>query len=160
AAANPASARPANQLKSFNGKMLSIPVPQNWDVSEDQNGSVTITSQAGAVQNQQGGVDVGYGVMVSLAPPANGSVNLDNDTAALLRQMQQQNGLQPSNAAPVRDRVGGLDALMNVMYSQSMFKGQKEVDTIVTVAHPKGLMTMIFIAPESEAQQAQQIYEQ
>lgn len=159
-AGSPSDARPSGQLKSFKGTLLTLSIPQNWDAVEDpQSHGLTITSKAGAVQNQQGGVDVGFGVMVNMAP-SNGSVNLEADTKKLLQQMQQQNGLQPSNASAVHDKVDSLDALMNVMYSQSMFKGQKEVDAIITVAHPKGLVYMIFIAPESEYDQAQQIFEQ
>ena len=50
--------------------------------------------------------------------------------------------------------VGGKSAIVTTLYSDSIFQGQTEVDLLVTVAHPNGILFIVFVAPESEGQYA------
>ena len=55
---------------------------------------------------------------------------------------------------------GGKSAIVTTLYSDSIFPGQTEVDLLVTVAHPDGILFIVFVAPESEGHYADDAFEQ
>jgi hypothetical protein len=145
-------------MKAHQGRVFSISYPGNWQVAEAQQGvNLAIGNQAGVRQSQQGGIEVSYGVLVEAAPIQRTPVNLEQETGALLQKFQQQ-GLKDTGQGK-RLTVGGQPALLNIMTSQSSFDGQREIDAILTTARPEGLLYFVFIAPESDYRNAQQIFD-
>jgi hypothetical protein len=57
-----------------------------------------------------------------------------------------------------RIQVAGQPALLNTLNSRSPFRGG-EVDVLVTVERPQGLFYIVFIAPKSEFEKAQPVFE-
>jgi hypothetical protein len=49
--------------------------------------------------------------------------------------------------------------LLTTLNAPSPYRGEQEVDALVTVARPDGLFYAIFIAPQREFNQVQEIFE-
>ena len=99
------------------------------------------------------------GAMVSFYFPSGSSGDLQQDTASLIRQLQQNN---PGMRAQGRSRRTSLDrreALVTTLESQSPYQEETEVDMLVTVSTREGLFYVLFIAPESEYRQVQGVHE-
>jgi hypothetical protein len=58
-----------------------------------------------------------------------------------------------------RARVGGANALVTTLMNQSPLGG-REIDMLVTVDRPQGVLYMVFIAPEQDYRQLQGTFEQ
>ncbi len=156
-AGDPTAVRPNGQFKQFQGNGLSVAHPANWEVFQSQGSSeVTIAPQGGIVDNN-GNAEIAYGVIIGMTKATG---NLDNDTRAYLQQMMQQNkGMQAANQGGQRVTVSGAPAVLNLFYNKSAFANQREVDAVLTIEHPRGLVYMIMISPESEYPAAQPSFE-
>lgn len=157
-----ADTAPSGQFKEFKGKSFSLSYPDNWEVFGDKNGNaVTIAPRSGLAQDANGQVQVGYGLMASFyIPQGRDRVDLNQDTAGLLQQLQRSNpGLEVGNQKPKLIKVNGQDALVTAMFSQSPYKGETEHDTLVTVARPDGLLYLILIAPAKDEQKLQATFD-
>jgi len=62
--------------------------------------------------------------------------------------------------APREVTFGGKSAIVTTLYSDSIFQGQTEVDLLVTVAHPNGILYIVLVAPESEGQYANRTFDE
>ncbi len=157
-----ADTAPSGQFKEFRGKSFSLSYPDNWEVFGDKNGNaVTIAPRSGLAQDANGQVQVGYGLMASFyIPQGRDQVDLNQDTAGLVQQLQQTNpGLEVGNQKPRRIKLNGQDALVTTMFSQSPYRGETEHDTLVTVARPDGLLYLILIAPAKDEQKLQATFD-
>jgi hypothetical protein len=152
--------RPSGQLREYRSSAFSIQYPSNWEAFGDKGGvSVTFAPRSGLVQDRNGGVAVGYGAMISGFTPQRSNRNLAQDTNDLIAQLSQTNPAMQVAGRQQRSRVGGSTALVTTLYNQSPLGG-REVDMLVTVDRPEGILYMVFIAPESEYKQIQGTFEQ
>ena len=141
--------RPNGKYRAHQGPDFQLNYPDNWEVFGDPNSpSVTIAPRSTLVQNQQGGVDIAYGMLTSYYFPQDNKGNLQRDTAALVKQLGSSGVRQSGNAKQVK--VGGQNATLTPLESQSPYQGQREIDMLLTVARPEALFYVVFIAPESE----------
>lgn len=154
------TARPNGQMKQFSSRGLAFKYPANWEVFQSQQSSeVTIASRDGIAENN-GNAEIAYGAIVGLSQTS-GQANLENGTKAFLDQILRNNReLRPSGEPVKRFQVNGANAQLNIFFGPSAFKGQREVDAIVTAEHPQGLLYMILIAPEGEYPKAQPFFDQ
>ena len=121
---------------------------------------VTIAPDAGLTAN-----GVGYGVLINeMAAPRGARTSIDDVTAQLVQQMQQNNGLEPlGRAQPIT--VAGVEGRSIMLKSTSPFQGpngqpQQERDWLVTVPQRDGsIIFMIFIAPESDFRRLEPTYQ-
>jgi Zn-dependent protease with chaperone function len=159
APANP-SVRPSTRLIPYRGQSFSLAYPDNWQVYGDQQANtVTIAPREGLVRASSGQTLISYGLEVSYYfPPGNG-VDLNRDTQALVRQLKQSNAGMRIGRDSRSIQVGEQPALLTTLYSSSPYRGEQEVDALVTVARPDGLFYAIFIAPESEFDHIQATFE-
>jgi Zn-dependent protease with chaperone function len=166
AALNPSdisSSRPSPNLRAFRGHGFEIAYPDNWQTFGASNApSVTIAPRGGIGQDAQGGVQVGYGVMIAyFAPEGQRRGDLRRDTSNLIREMQRANtSMRAGREAQRGVTIDGQQGLLTTLYSQSPFPGETEVDVLLTVQRPEGLFYMVFIAPEREFQHIQQTFQQ
>lgn len=153
--------RPSGRFKQYNGQNVSLQYPDNWEVFGDsQGGSVTIAPRAGLNQDQSGNVAIAYGVMISYYLPQGDNINLRQDTADLIRQLQRANpSMEVGGRSSQNVQVGGQNGLATTISSQSPYQGETEHDTLITVARPEGLFYMIFITPAREAGNLQPTFE-
>lgn len=163
AALQPSTAAiPSGQFKDFKGKSFSLSYPDNWEVFGDKNSNaVTIAPRSGIAQDASGKAQIGYGLMASYyIPQGRDRVDLNQDTAGLLQQLRQSNpGLEIDQRSAKIVKVGGQDAMVTPMSSQSPYKGEAEHDTLVTVARPDGLLYLIWIAPAKDEQKLQPAFD-
>ncbi|MDX2151980.1 MAG: M48 family metallopeptidase [Bryobacteraceae bacterium] len=153
---------PTGRFKEYRANDFSLRHPENWEAFGDQtSSSVTIAPRAGLRQGQNG-VQIGYGVIVSLhEPPQGRRVDLQRDTQDLIRQLQQSNqDMTPAREGARRTTVDGRQALITTLYSRSPFEGQREVDMLVTMALPERLLYLVFIGPEQDFSKLQGTYEE
>jgi hypothetical protein len=151
--------RPSGRFKQFRGQVFAMDYPDNWEVFGDQNGvSVTIAPRSGLVQDSSGNVSVGYGVMVSGFTPMRDTANLRQDTSDLIAQLRRSNPAMQVAGNQRSIRLNGQPALVTTLYNQSPLGGQ-EVDMLVTVERPEGLLYMVFIAPQNDFRNVQSVFE-
>ena len=155
----PREIRPSGRFRSYGGRSFNIGYPDNWRAFGDNDSAmVTFAPEEAIFQSSSGGAQIGYGAMASYYF-ADGNVDLRRDTENLVKQLAQNNpGMQAGGQR--RLQVNGQDALVTTLYSRSPYQGEREVDSLVTVARPEGLFYVIFIAPESEWKQIQGTFEQ
>jgi hypothetical protein len=150
--------RPSGNMRQYNGNGFSIAHPDNWEVFGGDGGSVTIAPRAGLVQEQNGGVAVGYGVIASYAD-SNHNGNLRSATQDLIGDLRRSNPAMQIGGRQQSTRVNGQNALVTTLYNQSPLGG-REVDMLVTVQGRDGLFYLVFIAPEADFKNTQRVYEQ
>ncbi len=150
-------ARPSSRLSAYRGRSFSLAYPENWQVhGERHSDNVIIVAREGMV----GGKDqIGYGLEAGYYVPAGAGVDLNRDTEALVRRLKQANSGMRIGREPRGIEVGDQPALLTTLYATSPYRGEQEVDALVTVARPEGLFYTIFIAPQSEFDQMQEIFE-
>jgi len=159
-APNLPSERPSRALTSYRGQSFTLDYPDNWQVySGRKSDSVTIAPRDGVVRGVGGQVLVGYGLETSSFAPQGNGVDLNRDTQALIRQFKQSNSGMRLGREARSIQVAGQPALLTTLYSTSPYRGEQEVDALVTVARPSGLFYLIFIAPQNEFDQIQGTFE-
>lgn len=155
-AANVPSVRPSGRLREYKGSAFSLSYPDNWQVFGDQQSNmVTIAPKEGVLQGQNGAA-VGYGLEVSYFFPQGDTIEINNDTKALVQLLTQQNQGLKVTSQPLPTQIGGQRGLVTVLAGKSPFQGETEVDTLLTVARPEGLFYIVFIAPQSEHAQIEE----
>jgi hypothetical protein len=140
---------------------VKIQYPDNWQVKmpEQRGEFVAIAPAAGVTPS-----GVGYGVLLNGVPaPRGGPMNIDDVTSELVKQMNQNNGLQVlSNAEPIT--VNGIQGRSVLLESTSPFlnangQQQKENDWLVTVPqHDGSVIFMVFVAPQTEFSRLEPTY--
>lgn len=156
-AGDPQSARPQGNGKQFRSQGLAFVYPDNWQVfPNQQSGEVTVASPEGMV-DKNGQPDIAYGAIYGLQKVQ--SRDLRANTQQYIQSVAKGNGLQMGNEGTRELKVGGYPALLNVLYGQSAFQGQKEVVVLVTADHPQGLFSLVMICPQAEYQAAQGAFE-
>ena len=159
--------RPTGNMKQLQHSAFSISYPENWQVSGDQQSTVTIAPQAGV---GQGGI--AYGVVIGGAQDSN-ATSLDQATADL----GSAPAASPAVTAPARrlrreiflaivgSSVSELFNFLRAVYifinlSYRFFQPLRERDWLVTVARPQGgLLYLVFIAPDTDFGQLRSTYE-
>jgi Zn-dependent protease with chaperone function len=153
---------PSDRMVNANLGPLKIQHPENWPVTlpEQKGQFVTIAPPEGV-----SGGGVGYGVLLNgAAGPKGQKVSIDDMTAALIKQIQESNELEPAgNPEPIT--VGGIEGRSTFLRSPSPFPNangqpQLERDWLVTVPQSDGSMIfMIFVAPEADFEQLKPTYD-
>ncbi|HUS06770.1 MAG TPA: M48 family metallopeptidase [Bryobacteraceae bacterium] len=153
--------RPSGRFKTFQGQNFTLQYPDNWEVFGDpQAAAITIAPRSGLNQDRSGNVAVAYGIMASYYLPQGDRIDLRQDTANLIRQLQQSNpNMESGRRAAQNVRVDGQPGLATTILSESPYQGETEHDTLITVARPEGLFYMIFITPAREAGNLQNVFE-
>ena len=156
------SVLPSQHMLIANLGPVRIEHPENWQVTmpQQQGQFVTIAPPAAITAN-----GVGYGVLINgVAPPQGERMSIDQLTQQLVRDMQQDNQLQPmGNAQAIT--VNGIQGRSVILQSTSPFpdatgQPQKEQDWLVTVPQRDGsAIFMVFVAPQSDFAHFQPTYQ-
>jgi len=154
------SEHPSTRLMPYRGQSFSLDYPDNWHVSTASEADrVTIAPREGIVRGSNGQISVGYGLETSYFAPKGNAVDLNRDTQALIREFRQSNTGMHIGREARTIQVAGQPALLTTLYSNSPYRGEQEVDALVTVARPSGLFYLVFIAPQSQFDQIQGTFE-
>ncbi len=150
AALGSANMRPSDRFVTYKAPWFSLEYPDNWQVygSQDSN-MVTIAPRDGVVSSGNSSA-VGYGIEASFYFPTGDTIDVRRDSQALIDQLRHSNtGLKIETEAHTVD-AGSDKGLSTVLAGPSPFRGETEVDTVITVPRPQGLFYLVFIAPRSE----------
>ena len=153
--------RPSSRMQQYQGKEFRISHPDNWRpvVSQDSSG-VTIAPPSG-MQQAQNGASVGYGAILSHYRPQTTNASLWQATDELASQLRSTDpSMRAGRETPRETRVGGKNAIVTALSSNSIFQGQTELNRLVTVAHPNGILYLVFIAPDGERQYVDRVFDQ
>lgn len=146
---------PSARFRQFRGREFSLSYPENWQAQPAAGASVSFAPPGGVVQNGA----IGLGAIANLRPVAGRVLDLGRATDALIEEFRRGNPSLRDSGRRRRLRVDGAEALTATLESASPFGGT-EIDLLVTVAHPRGLFYMIFVAPQSQYAQHQGVFEQ
>jgi hypothetical protein len=155
----PPAIRPSSQFREYKTNAYAISYPENWEAFGDQNSpAVTIAPRDAIFDGAHDATQVGYGAEISYYYPEGDKIDLQRDTDALARQLQQQNaGMTRDSQRQIT--IAGQKALLTTFNSRSPYQNEKEIDTMVTVPRPQGLFYLVFIAPQSEWSAVQPVFE-
>lgn len=153
--------RPSGRMQQYQGKDFSLSYPDNWKTFASQDASgVTIAPPSG-VQQSQNGASVGYGIVQAYYRPKDANASLWQATDELVSQLRTADPrMRVGREMPKQVRVGGKSVIVTTLASDSIFEGQTEIDRLVTVAHPGGILYLVFVAPESEGSSANGAFDQ
>jgi hypothetical protein len=139
-------APPSDHYQSFENENLQIRYPDNWRANGSGD-AANFVPDGGVVNNSKGQGALAYGVIVSLADPH--GTTIEEATDQLLEDLRQSNSSMRLRQRHEHMRVDGEDALSTYLTNDSP-AGGKEVDWVVTVLRPRGLLYIVCVAPESE----------
>ena len=155
-------ARPSGRYKEFEGRAVRISHPDNWQVHTSPNAAdATIAPPAGIHPGPANTPVIAYGAMLSLQQVQDRAADLGRATEEFLAAIRRDNpSMKPGLDRNVLVQVDGAQALLNSFTSQSAWKGETEIDIVVTTLRPQGLFAVVFIAPESEMGAAQPVFQE
>lgn len=156
-ATRPAVTMPAielsGRLKTYQSGEVTFSYPEEWQVGQGGDQSVTITDSRGKV-----GEAVGYGILVYHVPAQEGRVQLEKDTAAYLKGLASSSPNVRTETGPVELTTGGSPALMTRLSADSPFQNQRESDIVITIDRGSELLVFIFVSPSAQFQVLEQSF--
>jgi beta-barrel assembly-enhancing protease len=143
---------PSASYKSIQAGKISLNYPDNWK-SYGKDSNVTVAPDGGIVDSGKGQPELAYGFSVSVArmegQKPQGSDQLQEATQKLIERMRQENeGLEITRDSR-EVTLNGERGLSTFLRNASPVGG-KEVDWLVTVMRPEGLVYFVAVAPEAE----------
>jgi beta-barrel assembly-enhancing protease len=158
-AARAPSAPSGAGFQQASSRDFSLAYPQGWEIFGDQqSNTVTIAPRQGLVRTRQGGVELGYGTVLSTYQPRFSRDAL-NGTYELIDELQEMNPSLRVVGAPRQVNVQGSPGLVTVLQGRSPYGGA-ERDVLLTVPRPNGMFYMVFVGPESDFQQLEPTFGQ
>lgn len=141
ASASIPESRPSGRMQQYEGKDFSLSYPDNWKTFAGQDSTgITIASPSG-VRQSQSGVTVGYGAIQGYYRPKAANASLWQATDEFVSQLRSADPrMRAGRDMPREVTFGGKSAIVTTLYSDSIFQNQTEVDLLVTVAHPDGIL--------------------
>lgn len=139
----------SSRTRTFDAGGVQFSYPDNWEVSQGQGGA-TIAPREGIVAGEGGNNAIGFGILVGAARPQGQRVDLRRDTEQLLRGFAQGNQNVRVEAQPQQIQIGGSPALATRLGSDSPYRGEREVDMVLTIDRGNQLYYLVFVAPASQ----------
>lgn len=151
---------PSSRYQAFENRSVRLQHPDNWQ-AYTQGDAASFVPQGGVVQDRDGNQGMVYGVMLNVFEPHadGGQVTLEAATDQLVYELRQSNRNMRVARRHEQTRVGGQRALSTVLANDSPLGG-REVDWLVTVARPEGLVYFVFVAPENDFGRYERAFEQ
>jgi predicted Zn-dependent protease len=136
---------PSRNFVEYQVDGYTLRVPDNWKKYEDK-GSVTFAPEDGIPQ--QGGL--AWGMMVSVKPldATGGEPTLEGATQGLIQELGKTNAGLKVTREPGRVKLNGQPGLSTYLSNDSPAGGQ-EIDWLITVLQPQGLVSFLCVAPQA-----------
>jgi Zn-dependent protease with chaperone function len=144
-------APPSGRWQDYSNSNLSLRYPDNWK-SYGQGDSFTLAPDGGLVADAKGNTSIAYGAIMAMFEPhagSNGQIDLKSATNELISSLHNSNPDLRISKDPGKIRVGGLPALATTLINASALGGN-EIDYLVTVLRPEGMIYFVFVAPEKD----------
>ena len=142
---------PSSRLMKFDGYGISIAYPDNWQVQRSED-AVVLVPPGGIIEVPETGAAQAYGMSISRFQPqrlSQGNWGLVGATAELLNVLRASN----PNLRVIEQHalnLKGRSALSTLLETDSPLPGQKERDLLVTARQSDFMVSLIFIAPQSQ----------
>src|SRR5262249_32827399 len=129
--------------------LYSFQIPDNWQVLSEGKEGGSIVPPGGATSSGDQS-QISYGMMVSVAKVDHQS-NLEDATNQLLDQLMQENSyLQEVRGSRENFQFAGQKGIRILFTGRSPATSQMENVWIITRDHSAGLISFIFVSPESQ----------
>jgi Zn-dependent protease with chaperone function len=142
---------PSGRFQDYSNSSLSLRYPDNWK-SYGQGDAFTLAPDRGLVPDGKGNTSLAYGSMMAVFEPrANsaGKIDLESATTQLINSLHNSNPDMRTSKDPSRTRVSGQPGLATTLTNPSPLGGN-EIDYLITVLRPEGLVYFVFVVPERE----------
>jgi len=142
---------PSTRFADFENRVLRIRYPDNWRYN-GQASAVTFVPDRGIVDDGRGNAALAYGVIVNVFEPHGGrygQATLEEATDQLIDELRHSNPSMRVTRSHERIRLG-YDRALSTYLSNVSPVGGREVDWLVTVLRPEGLVFFVCVAPERE----------
>jgi hypothetical protein len=142
---------PSGSLQEYSNSNLSLRYPDNWK-SYGQGDAFTLAPEGGLVPDGKGNTSLAYGMMMAVFEAranASGKIDLESATTQLIDSLHNSNPDMRISKNSSRTKVSGQPALATTLTNLSPLGGN-EIDYLVTVLRPEGLVYFVFVAPEKE----------
>jgi beta-barrel assembly-enhancing protease len=143
ASADPMKA--SGNVAEYQGGGYALKVPENWKKYEDK-ASVTFAPDGGI--SQSGGLAYGMIVRVSQVQADASERALENATQSLIQELRKTNPGLKVTREPGRVQLNGQPGLSTYLSNDSP-AGGLEIDWLVTVLQPQGLLSFLCVAPQA-----------
>jgi len=143
---------------TLNTPRFSLAYPADWQVYGDRNSSmITLAPERALLRNPYGGVDVGYGAILSYYQPDT-VASIQQSTQEIVQHLVASNPTMSVAASARSIRVDGAQGHVVTLRSASPYGGT-EVDLLLTVLRPEGIFYIVFIVPEQVHAQNQNVFD-
>ncbi len=152
---------PSGRLQDYSTSNLSLRYPDNWK-SYGQGDAFTLAPDRGLVSDAKGNTSLAYGAMMAVFEArANsaGKVDLTSATGQLLNSLHNSNPDMRISKDPSKTKLGGQQALATTLINPSPLGGN-EIDYLLTVLRPEGLVYFVFVVPEKEYSAYQRTFQE
>jgi hypothetical protein len=150
----PPPAASASDFRPLQTQRFALAYPNDWQAyGDERSAAVTIAPRQGLVRTRNGGIAIGYGVVLSYYQPQSAR-DLRGATNELLNQLQSMNPNLRLAGRQRQVRAGGGNGIVTYLSGSSPYGGA-ETNVVLTVARPQGLFYMVFVAPQQNFQQAE-----
>jgi len=157
-AANPQP--PSQNAAEYQGRLVTFKYPDNWQKSEDPNGGASFVPHGGVVQGSDGQSELAFGMIVAVQQaqvnPKDGN-GLSALTQQIIKDMQQSNPHLRVAEQASSITVDGQPGLSTHLTNDSP-AGGREIDWLVTVARPEGIVYFLCVAPESSWKRYEKVF--
>jgi Zn-dependent protease with chaperone function len=145
-------APPAEKMSVYQSPGYSLGYPENWKKFAGDKTGVTFGPEGGVVNDGSGHGVLAYGLTLGTTQPrnsANDANALESSTEDLVSTLQQANPNMKITRQPQRVKLNGEPAFSTYL-SNDAPGGGLEVDWLITVQRPEGLVYFVCTAPQSE----------
>ncbi|MDZ7640328.1 MAG: M48 family metallopeptidase [Bryobacterales bacterium] len=141
---------PSNRPKSHQSTMYTVSYPDNWVLTQGEQGSVTVLPKYGSVNVGNGGSAIGYGSIINERTNPS-SQRIEELASSVSQEVVKNNPGMEVTQDPQRITVNGKRALLYTMNGPSPFQGQRETVVLAVVERSATeAVSVIFVAPERD----------
>jgi Zn-dependent protease with chaperone function len=149
---SPASPPPApsGHFTTYQSANFSLQYPDNWIQLGSDNSGAAFGPSGGVVNDGSGHGAMAYGLTIGSQPAStNDSDSLANATQKIISGLQQSNPNMKIARQPQTVKLNGEPALSTYLSNDSPGGGQ-EIDWLITVRVPEGLIYFVCTAPQQD----------
>lgn len=144
----------------FRGQTFEISYPKGWQAQGNPEADALTVAPAEGIKQSGQQSAVGLGVIVARYKAQSGRGDLARDTQALVQETVKGNQGMQQTQAPASRTIDGQPALLTMFTSPSPLERGNEMDLLVTIQRPDGLLYLVLICPESQWKNAESTFDQ
>src|SRR5580704_5035190 len=144
-------ALPSANYAEYQAAAYLMKYPDNWKKYGEKS-SISFAPDGGVMEGSDGEAGLAYGVIVSVTKAegdASDAETLEKATQEMIALLQKGNPKMKIERQPGRVRVNGLAGLSTHLSNESPAGGE-EMDWLITVIRPEGLVSFVCVAPQKD----------